>query len=447
MTDLLSIGASGARAYQSALATTSDNIANAGTTGYSRRVATVREVVAIGGNTSATTSGLGANVGGVVRSADQFRAAEVRSSSSDLARSMAGATWLSRIDTGLTQNNLGGQLTAFFTSAKAVAADPTALPARATMLENASGVAAAFNATGKALDNAMTDLKASADTAVTQLNNLSASLAKVNAGLARANDGTAGQAALLDQRDQMLEQMSALTDVTVSFDSYGRATVQAGNATGPKLVEGANAAIVSQTSNDEGAFAFTARQADGSVQGMAPNGGALAGIAESGARLSAARDEIGRMAQDFAEGVNAVQAAGNDLQGNGGQPIFTVGDPAYRLSVAMTDPRGIAAAASGGGTRDNSNLAGLDALRTSGNFEQGVTDLTAANGAALAGRNSIVDAQTSIRDSAVSARDSVSGVNVDEEAVDLMRFQQAYQASARVIQVARETLQSILDIR
>jgi flagellar hook-associated protein 1 FlgK len=233
----------------------------------------------------------------------------------------------------------------------------------------------------------------------------------------------------------------------VNFDSYGRATVQAGNATGPKLVEGANAAIVAQTSNDEGAFAFTARQVDGSVQGMAPNGGALAGIAESGARISAARGEISQMAQDFAEGVNAVQAAGSDLQGNAGQPIFSVGDPAYQLSVVMTDPRGIAAAATGGGTRDNSNLAGLDALRTSGNFEQGVTDLTAANGAALAGRNSIVDAQSSIRDAAVSARDSVSGVNVDEEAVDLMRFQQAYQASARVIQVARETLQSILDIR
>ncbi|NYT41723.1 flagellar hook-associated protein FlgK [Sphingomonas sp. R-74633] len=447
MTDLLSIGASGARAYQSALATTSDNIANAATTGYSRRVATVREVVAIGGNTSATTSGLGANVGGVVRSADQFRAAEVRSSSSDLARTMAGATWLGRIDSGLTQNKLGDQLTAFFTSAKAVAADPTALPARANMLENASSVAAAFSATGKALDGAMTDLKASADTAVTQLNNLSASLAKVNAGLARATEGTAGQAALLDQRDQMLEQMSALTDVTVSFDTYGRATVQAGNNTGPKLVEGAQAAIVSVTSNDEGAFSFAAKQASGAVQAMSPNGGALAGIAESGARIGAARDEIGQMAQDFADGVNAVQAAGSDLQGNAGQPMFTVGDPPYQLSMAMTDPRGIAAAASGGGTRDNANLAGLDALRTSGNFEQGVTDLTAANGAALAGRNSIVDAQTSIRDAAVSARDSVSGVNVDEEAVDLMRFQQAYQASARVIQVARETLQSILDIR
>ncbi|WP_137863642.1 MULTISPECIES: flagellar hook-associated protein FlgK [unclassified Sphingomonas] len=447
MTDLLSIGAGGARAYQSALATTSDNIANAATTGYSRRVATVREVVATGGNTSAINSGLGANVGGVTRAADAFKATEVRSASSDLARTLAGAAWLGRIDSSLTQNKLGDQLTAFFTSAKAVAADPTALPARATMLENAAGVAAAFGATGKALDGAMTDLKASAETAVTQLNNLSASLAKVNAGLARANEGTAGQAALLDQRDQMLEQMSALTDVTVSFDTYGRATVHAGGNTGPLLVEGAQAAQVAQASNDEGAFSFTVKQSSGQVQTMSPSGGALAGIAESGARIAAARDQISQMARDFAVGVNAVQAAGADLQGNAGQPIFTVGDPAYQLGTVMTDPRGIAAAAAGAGQRDNSNLAGLDTLRTSGNFEQGVTDLTAANGAALSGRNSVADAQSAIRDAAVSARDSVSGVNIDEEAVDLMRFQQAYQASTRVIQIARETLQSILDIR
>jgi len=447
MTDLLAIGASGARAYQSALATTSDNIANAATPGYSRRVATVREIVATGGNTSAINSGLGADTSGVVRAADQFKAAEVRTASSDLARTLAGTTWLERIDTGLTSNQLGAQLTAFFTSAKAVAADPTALPARAAMLENASSVAAAFSATGTALSNALTDLGASANTAVTQLNNLSAGLAKVNAGLARANAGTAGQAALLDQRDQMLEEMSALTDITVKFDDYGRAAVQAGNASGPMLVEGAQAAQVSQVMNGEGAFSFAVTQSSGVVQAMLPNGGALAGIAESGARIAAARDQIGAMAKAFAEGVNAVQAAGNDLQGNAGAPIFTIGDPPYKLTVAMSDPRGIAAAAAGAGTRDNSNLAGLETLRGAGNFEQQLTDITAANGAALSGRSSIADAQTSIRDAAVSARDSVSGVSVDEEAVDLMRFQQAYQASARVIQVARETLQSILEIR
>lgn len=446
MTDLLSIGASGARAYQSALATTSDNIANAATPGYSKRVASVRELVVAGGNVGAINAGFGVSVSGVGRASDQFRASEVRNSSSDLARTLTSATWLQRIDTGLTSNKLGDQLTAFFTSAKAVAADPTALPARATMLENATSVAAAFSSTGAALDAAMKDLDASADTAVAQLNNIAASLAQVNSGLARAHDGTAGQAALLDQRDQLLEQMSALTDVTVNFDSYGRASVRAGNASGPVLVEGVQASRVTHVMNGEGTVSFAVFR-DGATQVMAPGGGALAGIAESGARIAAARGQISQMAQDFANGVNAVQAGGADLQGNPGQPIFAIGDPPYKLSVTLSDPRGIAAAATGTGTRDNSNLAKLDALRTSGNFEQGVTDLTAANGAALAGRNSVVEAQTAIRDAAVAARDSVSGVNIDEEAVDLMRFQQAYQASSRVIQIARETLQSILEIR
>lgn len=446
MTDLLSIGASGARAYQSALATTSDNIANAATPGYSKRTATVREVVAAGGNSVATASGLGAAVGGVTRASDPFRASEVRSTGSDLARTLAGATWLQRIDESLTGNKLGDRLTAFFTSAKAVAADPTALPARAAMLEAASGVAAAFSATGAALDGAMADLDGSAGTATAQLNNLSASLAQVNSGLARAAPGTAGQAALLDQRDQLLEQMSAITDVTVRFDDKGRAAVRAGSGGGPLLVEGAEASMVSHAMNGEGAISFSVLRA-GQVSLMAPGGGALAGIAESGQRIAAARDQIGKMARDFADGVNTVQAAGDDLAGGAGQPVFAVGDPPYKLSVALADPRGIAAAAHGGGTRDNANLAGLDTLRAAGKFEDGVTDLTASNGAALSGRNSVAEAQGAIHDAAVSARDSISGVNVDEEAVDLMRFQQAYQASARVIQIARETLQSLLEIR
>jgi flagellar hook-associated protein 1 len=113
----------------------------------------------------------------------------------------------------------------------------------------------------------------------------------------------------------------------------------------------------------------------------------------------------------------------------------------------MTDPRGIAAAAAGGGVRDNANLLKLDALRTSGRFEDNVASMTSANAAALSARRDVAAAQTAMRDSAVAERDAATGVNIDEEAVDLIRFQQAYQASSRVIQVAREVLNSIFEIR
>jgi flagellar hook-associated protein 1 FlgK len=127
--------------------------------------------------------------------------------------------------------------------------------------------------------------------------------------------------------------------------------------------------------------------------------------------------------------------------------MFAIGDPASQLTLVLDDPRGIAAAATGAGVRDNSNLAGFEALRSAGRFEDGVSSLTTANAAALSARTTVAEAQTAMRNSAIAERTAATGVNVDEEAVDLIRFQQAYQASTRVIQAARETLQSILDIR
>ena len=88
----------------------------------------------------------------------------------------------------------------------------------------------------------------------------------------------------------------------------------------------------------------------------------------------------------------------------------------------------------------------LEAARTAGGYEAGLTGLTAGNAAALQQRRVVAEAHGAIRDNAAAARDAVSGVDLDTEAVDLIRFQQAYQASSRVIQVARETFQSILGI-
>ena len=85
-------------------------------------------------------------------------------------------------------------------------------------------------------------------------------------------------------------------------------------------------------------------------------------------------------------------------------------------------------------------------MRTSSAVETRTTTLVAGNAAALSQRQSVATAQTAIHDSAVAARDAVSSVDLDTEAVDLLRFQQAYSAASRVIQVARDTFQSIIAI-
>lgn len=448
MSDLLNIGASGVRAYQSALTTVSENIANANSAGYARRDVQLTEVKSSGASgilQTSLTNGSGVLVTGVGRAADAFRSADVRSAGSDLARSETTIGLLSQIQTALTGNQLADRMTTFFNSAKAVAADPTAPTPRQAMLESASAVAASFTATAKQLDSINQELDATAGDATASLDGLGASLARVNDALSRAKPGTSGAAQLADQRDQLLEQMSAITDVSVTTDSAGRATVRLGGSAGPVFVAGNESGHVSYARNNDGTVAYTVQRA-GTTSTFSPNGGVLAGITDGAQRVVAARNDLNSIASAFVDGINAVQGQGEDLNGNPGQPMFSVGATPSDISLALTDPNGLAAAGAGGGPRDNSNLAALDALRTSGKFETKMTSLVSGNASALSSKQAVAQAQGAIRDNAVAALDSVTGVNLDEEAVDLLRFQQAYQASARIIQVARETFQSIIQI-
>ncbi|WP_242138181.1 flagellar hook-associated protein FlgK [Sphingomonas sp. TREG-RG-20F-R18-01] len=445
MSDMLSIGASGVKAYQTALTTVSDNIANASTPGYAKRTTDLSEIAPATGLNSATVngSGFGVTTSGITRSADALRDADVRTSQSDLARSDTSITWLGQIETALTGNQLGDRLTSFFNASKAVAADPTATTPRAALLEQATAVAGSFSATGKALDQLDSNVDTTAANAVSTINGLGASLAKVNDGLSRVKPGSVGAAQLADQRDSILDQMSAISDVSVSIDSYGRAAVKLGNAGGPSFVSGNQAETLQFARGTDGVIAFSLQRSQASVT---PSGGALAGVVEGAQRISDARIKLDAIATSFTDGVNAVQQGGADLDSKAGTALFATGTSPTDITVALTDPRGVAAAAVGAGPRDNSNLGKLDTLRTSGAFESNTTALVSGNAAALAARKQVADAQGAIRTNALSARDAVSGVNLDTEAVDLLRFQQAYQASSRVIQVAKDTLQSILDL-
>jgi len=448
MSDLLGIGASGVRAYQTALSTTSENIANAGVDGYVRRTTDMKEVGAASTSVNGTAPivGSGVIVSGIARESDELRQTAVRNAGADLARSETTVTWLEQIEQALTRNGLSSALTGFFNTTKAIAADPSASAPRVAMLDAASGLVDAFNGTATQLAQLASDLDATANNAVTTLNDLAFGLARLNDGLSRAMPGSTGAAQLLDQRDQILEQMSALSDISVTLDTAGRATVRLGNASGPVFVApGLDPGTVTYSRNAEGAVAYGLRR-NGASQSVSPSGGALAGIVDSAQRLAMATEAIDQLATSFVEGVNAVQAQGEDLDGTAGTPLFAIGTGATSISVALADPRGIAAAAPGVGPRDNANLQGFDDLRVSSGAEDAVTSLVAENGAALSSRKTVVAAQSSIHNGAIAARDRMSGVNLDTEAVDLMRYQQAYQASSRVIQVAREIFQSILNV-
>jgi len=448
VSDLLGIGASGVRAYQSALTTVSENIANASTPGYTRRTSTINEIVSTGGSSTARTANdvNGALLSGVRRASDMFRSADVRTAGADLARSQTAIGWMDRIETTLSGNQLNDRLTSFFNAAKTIAADPTATTPRQAMLESATSVASSFSATGKGLTAIDQDIDATAQDAVATLNGFGTSLAKVNQAIAKVQPNTAAAAQLADQRDQLLEQMSAISDINVVTDDLGRATVRLGGGSGPVFVAGNDSGYVTYARGEANSVSFSLHRA-GATAGLTPNGGVLAGVVEGAARVAATRDTLNTIATRFVAIINYVQGQGETLDATAGTPIFAVGTTPTDIRTVLTDPRGIAAATPGGGVRNNGNLSGFESARTAGKFEANTTALVSGNAAALSARRSVAEAQDAIRSNAVTSRDSISGVNLDDEAVDLMRFQQAYQASARVVQVARETFQSILTIQ
>lgn len=442
MGDLLSIGASGVRAYQGALTTVSENIAGVGVAGYVRRTLPLKEISASG---TSGFGGLGVLAAGVSRQTSEYLQTSVRSSGSDLARTGAASVWLDKIQKSLTGDQLSDRLTTFFASGVSLSAEPSSVALRASMLGAADSAANAFAATGRALDAAMVELDQRAGEAVTNLNSLGQSLQKINLGIARAMPGSAAAAQLADQRDQVLEEMSALTDINVEIDSVGRASVRVGGGGGPVLVDPSGVSEVG-VARSGGNLVLAVRR-DGVVSNLSPQGGALAGMVEGAERIAGARQNLNDLATRFVDAANTFQANGQDLNGVPGKPMFTVGASPSDVSLALTDGAEIAASSVGGGPRDATNLFALADARTSGGFEAGMNRMVAENAATLNQRNLVAQAQSAIYDGAVVARAEVSGVNLDDEAVDLIRFQQAYQASSRVIQVARETIQSLLDIR
>ena len=447
MSDLLSLGASGVSAYRTALSTVSENIANSGTAGYVRRSTTLAEVSGRDAGIASTQkmSGSGVTVAGITRSVDLLKSAAVRNAGADLAATEAGSTWLTRVQSALTGNAVGDRVTAFYAAATTLAADPSSLAARAGMLEAGSSAAAAFSATGKALTQAGADLDSTGDLATGQLGSLATALAKVNEGLMRTGADTSAGANLADQRDSLLERMSTLSDVGVTIDAMGRASVRAGGSGGPLLVDGTDAGQITYHRNDDGAVSLQVAFR-GDTKTLTPSGGALAGVVDGAQRIKAAEVDLDAIATSFTTSVNTVQTGGTDLDGNAGTAMFAVGAGATDVTLALTDPRKIAAASSGGGSRDGSNLDALQSSRVTSGVEGKLTTLTAGNAAALAQRTIVADAQSAIRDNAVATRDAGSAVDLDTEAVDLLRFQQAYSAASRIVQVARETFQSILQI-
>lgn len=443
-TDLLNIAASGVRASRAALDVTAQNIANAGTEGYVRRSVRLTELASPGGyQRIGDLSFSGVGIAGLTRNVDSFRQAEVRRTGSDAARAGAELGAYLNVEAGIDNAGLFPAMTGFETALQQLTTDPVDPSLRTAAVEAAQTLARTFNLAESALDGEAAALQFAAADGATQVNRIATELGRINLQMARAAPGTADQVALLDRRDNLLGELSGYVDISTTFASDQSVEVRLGGNTGSQLVAGGATSPFTHATAADGTISF---QLGGAPQTLWA--GSLAGQAQGLVLVRDTRTQLDTIADNLIAAANTAQAAGAALDGTPGQPLFN-GTGAAGIKVAITSGTQLATAPAGAaaGSRDPAGLTALRSALSGGAIAGQIDALMFQVSSATQGRQITSDALFSIASSARSAFDAQSGVNLDEEAVNLVRYQQAFQASSKAIQIASDLFDTLLAIR
>jgi len=349
---ILNTGISGLSTAQANLLTTSHNISNAGTPGYNRQQAIQTPNIARASGSGFI--GQGVHVTTVQRIYSQFlvtQSLQVQSQSSQLD---SHYTQLQQIDDMLadTSSGLSPSLQNFFSAVHDVAVNPSEVPSRQALLSNAEALVSKF----KAMDQRLSDIREGIDTQITsnvnEINSLAKQIGELNHNIRLAEGAAGGQAPndLLDQRDELIRQVSQLINTDVVQQSDGTFNIFIGN--GQALVVGTQtltlAAMINPNNPEELTIGYTSGNNTIQLPESQIRGGSLGGILEFRRdSLDEAQKSLGRIAIGLAQDFNNQHQLGQDLNNNLGGEFFSVPTPkaianagnnsASNITVNITD--------------------------------------------------------------------------------------------------------------
>jgi flagellar hook-associated protein 1 FlgK len=429
------------RYNQVAMDVASNNVSNAGTPGYARRQVVGQTLgapatPAIWSRWNGAQGGV--EPGPVTRMVDPLLDARSRTEHAASAYLGARATSLGRFENALGEpgdNGVAAALAAFQQGWHDAANNPGDEAARTQLLARANTLAAALNTQSRAVDTERDDQQTRLAALGNEVNQTAGELAALNAGLRSANLAGTDAGTLLDRRDQLALRLSELTGAKVTINADTTVDVSLG---GQPLVQGKTP------------FTLTVSGATLTLGGsdLTLTGGEMGGIQQVLVTdLPAYKAGLDAVAKTLVTEVNKQHALGMDLDGIRGEPIFVpTGTSALTIKVELIDPRRIAAAdialkdptVPGSGLRDNKIANTLATMEIGGSdYRKLITGfgVTVAASRQIAANQDVLTAQVD------AARESVSGINVDEEMVNLLTAQRGYEAASRVL----TTLDSVLD--
>ena len=237
MADILSIGAGATQLYRQALSTVGNNIANLNTEGYSRQISETTENAPSQQGT--VFVGSGARLDNIVRAYDEFAESSLRDSGSKLSNQQPLIDYANRVVDimGSEASGLSSAMDKFFTAASALSADPASINLRSSFLRDAEGMASRFRELSDQLAAVELETRESIESQINQLNSLSEKLAFVNKELNKKLSLSSQPPMMLDQRDQLLREMSAVTKIHVTEAVSGQVTVRLASSAGSVIAD------------------------------------------------------------------------------------------------------------------------------------------------------------------------------------------------------------------
>jgi flagellar hook-associated protein 1 FlgK len=446
-------------AQQTALQVTSNNIANVNTPGYHRQRAILEATTPE--DTSVGQLGTGVTVANVISVRDQFLELRISQAHQNLSAQDAISAYLRQIESVLGTDESGVQegITRFFNAFSALAADPASSSLRHGVISAAEYLASRFRNTAQQLTDIRDSANAAVADSVRSINSLTQTIAGLNLQIAAAEADGGEAATLRDQRTNAVNDLAALMDIHYHEAEDGTLTISAAGGT-TLVTAGFSQTLEAVAAGPDGMFEIVngPYTITDSIQG-----GALGGLlAVRDDQIPVYQQQLDVLAESVISEVNAVHSAGTDLQSPTTVPALNFFNPAgsvtgaaagFSVNAAVAaDPRYIAAGQSGS-PGDNANALAIAALGFqkllnggTETFAEAFGSLQFRVGTDTQSASKQLQTQNALLVQLENSRDAVSGVSLDEEAIDLIRFQRAYQAAARFINIIDQLTEETIEI-
>ena len=452
MSSLNNIALSGVRAAQVAIATTGQNIANVNTPGFSRLNTVLKSLSGPGG----LNVGGGVEVSSIRRMASDFQNQQLWRATTEQHYYGARQDYLTAMEALMAEegSSISIGLDQFFAAISEASATPNSIALRQQILAEAGNLAQRFNSLSSNLNAQVLALHEQRSAMADEINGLTDNIAKLNKKIVETEAVKGDTTALRDHRDSLVQDLSQFASIRVKETAEGALDVSLAN--GQPLVSGISAGQLQidmlASGEQQVSLAFLGTRFPLKQDGF---GGSFGGLQDTEYQhLRPTMASLHQMAGQFSSAVNGVLMSGFDLNGAPGAPLLSY-DPSSTtrlLQVNPLAPERLAFSSAPGETGNNEVLLGLLAIKnqnitlngSSVSLNDAYTGLLGKIASDSRQNQADLKSTTTVTQQAQAQRDSVSAVSLDEEAVNLMTYQQAYQANMKVIATANELFDDML---